>query len=461
MLTYQLEKKGRMPAYEFLYKSIREDILSGRLCADDKLPSKRALAQHLGISVTTVENAYQQLISEGCVVSRPRSGVFVAKLDRLEKNCPLQQKAENSTKDEKEPILLDLAQNMPDAESFPFSTWAHLTREVLSDVFGELFSPVPNQGLMSLRCAIADDLRERKGMSVSPHQIVVGAGAEYLYLLLAQLLGRDAVLAVEDPGYPKIKKIYEQLNVPCVSVLLDEQGVDTAYLKAVSALHISPSHHYPTGVVTPIGRRQELLKWARENKGIIIEDDYDSEFRFSGRPLPTLQSIDRCECVIYMNTFSQTISPSMRMGFMVLPPRLLKRYKEQLYFYSCTVPALEQQVLSRFLSEGFYERHIFRMKKKYRIKREEVLSFFKGCKFVKFIDDKGAGLHFLVGLKSKKSDEELQKKAESMGINLAFLSDFASLEKSRYEHILVVNYASLKPDSLKENAALLEELFSE
>lgn len=458
MLTYQIEKRGELPIYEFLYRSIREDILAGRLLPNSKLPSKRALAEHLGVSVMTVENAYQQLVSEGCVIAKARSGIFVAEVERVKE--PLQvheQIAEDMTHTHK--WTLDLTKVKSDVNTFPFSTWAHLTREALSNGGRELLSPIPNQGLMVLRCAIADDLRQRKGMAVSPAQIVVGSGAEYLYLILAQLLGRDSVLAVEDPGYPKIRKIYEKLGVPCLAVPLDTQGVNPKSLDGAAALHISPSHHYPTGLITPLGRRQALLKWAQETNGIIIEDDYDSEFKFSGMPLPTLQSIDSAGKVIYMNTFSQTISPSMRMGFMVLPPVLLKKYKEELDFYSCTVPALEQQVLAEFLSKGHYERHISRMKKIYRTRREIILSAFRKCSFVSNIEEEGAGLHFLLRLNTSESDCCLKKKAESMGVNLSFLSDFAFIPNKSYEHTAVINYGSFDMERLSSEIELLSSIF--
>lgn len=216
-------------------------------------------------------------------------------------------------------------------------------------------------------------------MAVSPEQIVIGAGAEYLYLLLAQLLGRDTVFAVEDPGYPKIRQVYDACGAVCAPIPLDGQGVELSALErsGAKALHISPNHQYPTGLVTPIVRRQALLRWAEDTGSTIIEDDYDSEFRYTGRPIPTLQSIDDRGRVIYLNTFSQTISPSMRLGFLVLPPRLLERYRQELGFYACTVPALEQHVLARFIAGGHYERHLSRMRKEYRDRRSATISAFR------------------------------------------------------------------------------------
>ena len=359
---------------------------------------------------------------------------------------------------------LDLKSNQVDTARFPVSTWARLTRQVLSEDGAALLRPVPHQGLGALRRAIADDLRDYRGMSVSPEQIIVGAGAEYLYLLLAQLLGPDAVFAAEDPGYPKIRQVYGKCGAACRPVPLDAQGMDLAALTASGATvaHLSPSHHYPTGLVTPIARRQALLRWAEEVDGFIIEDDYDSEFRFSGRPLPTLQSIDRSGRVLYMNTFSQTISPSMRVGFVVLPPRLLERYRRELDFYACTVPALEQHVLARFLSGGYYEQHLSRMRKEYRQRRCAVLAAFRAGPFAHriTISEQGAGLHFLLRLDTDRSDESLRQRAEELGVRLGFLSEYAAVPSEAYAHTLVINYAGLDEGRLPQAVELLGEVFA-
>ena len=302
-------------------------------------------------------------------------------------------------------------------------------------------------------------------MAVSPRQIVVGAGAEYLYLLLAQLLGREAVFAVEDPGYPKIRQVYGKCGAACRPVPLDSQGMDIAALRAsgASVVHLSPSHHYPTGLVTPIGRRQELLRWAEETGGVIIEDDYDSEFRFAGRPIPTLQSIDGGGRVVYMNTFSQTISPSMRVGFLVLPPRLLEQYRRELDFYACTVPALEQHVLARFLAGGCYEQHLSRMRKEYRLRHDRVLEAFRSGPFADHVTiaEQGAGLHFLLRLKTQLPDERFRRQAEELGVHLGFLSEYAAVPNEAYAHTLVVNYAGLDDARLPEAVALLAEVFEQ
>ena len=460
MLTYALENRGSLPLYGYLYQCIREDILNGTLKTGDRLPSKRALAEHLQISVITVEGAYQQLEAEGYVYTQPKRGFFVAAVTHTPTLS-----SSVSIPAPPPPVVwrLDLRSNRVDGSRFPVSTWARLTRQVLSEDSAALLSPVPHQGLPALRQAIADDLRDYKGMAVSPEQIVIGAGAEYLYLLLAQLLGSDAVFAVEDPGYPKIRQVYGKCGARCIPIPLDRQGLDLSALHTSDAnvIHISPSHHYPTGIVTPIGRRQALLRWAEQHDGIIIEDDYDSEFRFSGRPIPTLQSIDSSGRVIYMNTFSQTISPSMRVGFMVLPPRLLEKYRQELDFYACTVPALEQHVLARFLSGGYYEQHLSRMRKEYRTRRAAVLDAFRSSSFAHriTISEQGAGLHFLLHLNTACSDEGLRQRAEELGVRLAFLSEYATLQQANYAHTLVINYANLDASRLEETIALLAEVF--
>lgn len=461
MLTYDMDGRSGAPLYEHLYRCIRRDILSGALAAGEKLPSRRRLAEHLNVSVMTVEGAYRQLEAEGYLTARPRRGFFVSE---VEKRAEPQAAPPLPAAEEVRTWRLDLRSNRVDGRRFPVATWTRLVRQVLSEERETLMAPLPHQGLLELRMAIARDLAQRRGLTVAPEQIVVGAGAEYLYMLLGQLLGREAVIAVEDPGYPKIRQVYTACAMAVRPVGLDGEGMDLQRLRRSGAnvAHISPAHHYPTGLVTPIARRQALLKWAEETGGYLIEDDYDSEFRFTGRPIPTLQSIDTAGRVIYMNTFSQTISPSMRMGFAVLPPGLLEKYRRELDFYACTVPALEQMVLARFLDRGAYEQHLARMRKEYRARRDAVLAAFRASPFARRIriTEQGAGLHFLLTLSTRRTDGELKARAEELGVRLSFLSEYAALTPVP-PHTLVVNYAGLDPGRLPEAMELLERVFGE
>jgi GntR family transcriptional regulator/MocR family aminotransferase len=312
------------------------------------------------------------------------------------------------------------------ADFFPFSVWSKLMREVLLEQDTKLLLPAPYNGVAELREAIADHLYHFRGMSVDPGQIVVGAGTEYLYNLIIQLLGRDNVMGIENPGYYKISRIYDSNRVEYRYVDIDEHGMSVRKLEESRAniIHISPSHHYPTGIVTSIGRRHQLLDWANKSEDrYVIEDDYDSEFRFAGRPIQPLQSIDRNEKVLFINTFSKTMAPSIRISYMVLPPHLLKKYRENLGFYSCTVPSFEQYTLAKFITEGYFERHVNRTRKLYRAQRDKVIEAARTSAFGGRAEILGedAGLHFLLHIQTKKSDAEIIKLAEGEDIGLSSL----------------------------------------
>ena len=308
MLTYELKKQPGLPLYEALYRCIKNDILTGRLLPGEKLPSKRALAANLEVSKITVEGAYEQLLSEGFIRSVEKVGFFVEKTETgnrekstktdVTKDFP----AAMSTTNHPASTFIDLTANF--SARFPFSVWSRLQREVMLDVGEKLLSPVPNQGLPQLRLAISRQLREFRGMDVDPDNILIGAGTDFLYNLLIQLLGRDKIYAVEEPGYSKIRLIYAAGGVRCVGAPMDKQGVRPDALGNAQILHISPSHHFPTGIITTASRRQTLLQWARDGQKWIIEDDYDTEFRFSARPTAAMYTMDRAGKVIYMNTFS-------------------------------------------------------------------------------------------------------------------------------------------------------------
>ncbi|MBR4211966.1 MAG: PLP-dependent aminotransferase family protein [Oscillibacter sp.] len=457
MLTYPLEKRGKTPLYESLYRHIRDDILSGALRAGERLPSRRALAEHLRLSVVTVETAYRQLEAEGYVSVQARRGVFVNETNRPP--APPGAIPEAVAPDAAPRVWkLDLTDNSPDPSLIPAAALARLTRQALSENLEALFVPPPGPGLPALREAIAHDLYEYRGMTVSPEQILVGAGAEYLYLLLPQLLGNSALFALEDPGYLKIRHAYRNSGTRFVCLPLDAHGLNMDALRhsGANVAHISPAHHYPTGLVTPIGRRHALLRWAEESGGWLVEDDYDSELRFTGRPIPTLQSIDHSGRVLYMNTFSQTISPSLRVGYLILPPSLLEVYRRELSFYACTVPTLEQYVLARFLESGQYEQHLSRLRKVYRARRAAVLDAFRENFAGRVtISEQGAGLHFLL----RPRADGIRQRAERAGVRLRFLSDYAAAPTPEQRNTVVVHYAALPPERLAEAMALLNEIF--
>ncbi len=443
MLTYELKKLPGVPLYEALYRCIRGDILSEKLPAGTRLPSKRALSAHLEVSKITVEGAYGQLLAEGFIRSEEKRGYYVEAISV--QSTPVSPRPEPPAPS---PAGLDLTGSRPG--SFPFSVWSRLQREVTLDLGEQLLQPLPNRGIWELRLAIADHLQQFRGMNVSPEQIVLGAGTDFLYNLLVQLLGRELTYGVEEPGYSKIRQIYAAAGARWVSVPLDQEGVCISSLEDVQVLHISPSHHFPTGRITSMARRRALLQWADEKRWI-IEDDYDSEFRFNAHPMPALHSMDSHGRVIYMNTFSKTLAPSIRISFMVLPPALMSRFQKKLGFYSCTVPSFQQYTLARFIRDGHFEKHLNRMRRSYRTLRDGVLKVIRssplGDKLTILEED--AGLHFILRVQTTLSDGALQALCSQMGLNVRCLSHyFHGFVPEEARHCLIVNYSGLKPEEL-------------
>ena len=445
MLTYELKKSPGVPLYEALYRCIRGDILSGALKPGEKLPSKRALSSHLEVSKITVEAAYNQLLAEGYICSREKVGYFV---EAVERPVRRETAASPEKREELPKPLLDLTRT--GTEHFPFSVWSRLQREVMLDYGEKLLQPLPHQGIPELRQAIADHLAAFRGMETDPDNILIGAGTDFLYNLLIQLLGRDKTYAVEEPGYGKIRKIYAAGGVRCISAPMDSRGVRPDGLKNAQVLHFSPSHHFPTGLVTPVQRRLELLNWAKQQNGWIIEDDYDSEFRFDAHPMPAMQSLDS-QRVIYMNSFSKTLAPSIRISYLVLPPALMQQFRQTLGFYSCTVASFEQFTLARFLSRGHFEKHINRMRKFYKSRRNRVVSLLENSPFADKITilEQDAGLHFLVKVDTPLSDEELTARLAASGIQVKALSEYYHLPAGEDRHCFLVNYSVLDEAALE------------
>lgn len=462
MLTYTLEKEKGSSLYTALYTHIREDIRSGKLPAGSRLPSKRSLSANLGVSVVTVETAYAQLIAEGYAYARERSGVYVCAIGAPEQGQP--EPPVFPEEQEAQPPLYDLSGGSGKALPFPLSVWAKTMREVISSRGDALLHRVDYRGVRELREAIAAHLYRFRGMLVSPHQIIIGAGSEHLYGLLVQLLGRESPYAVEDPGYSRIRRVYEANALTLCHIPLDAGGMQETALRQSGAriAHLSPAHHYPTGIVMPIRRRRELLAWAWEEPGRwLIEDDYDSELRHRGKPLPPLFSLDRGQKVIYMSSFSQTIAPSLRISYACLPQPLLERWQQKLGFYSCAVPAFEQYTLAAFIASGSYEKHLNRLKKHYREKRIRILSLLRSSPLhgLCTVEEESAGTHFLLHLPALVPDPLLRQRARERGLDLRFLSDYGRSPQA--PGILIFNYASLDTDRLPAALQTLAELLQE
>lgn len=365
-----------------------------------------------------------------------------------------------SSNDTYQSYKIDLTSNKTPVAMFPFYTWSKYLREVITNQSDALLQACPSGGIYDLRCAISHHLRDFRGMTVNPEQIIIGAGTEYLYGLIIQLLGRNYTFAMEEPCYSKIRKIYKSNDVVCKSIIMDEQGVDihALYKSNANIIHISPSHHFPTGIVTSIKRRYELLSWAMNNKDrYIIEDDYDSEFRLSGKPIPSLQSIDKTGHVIYINTFTKSLTPTIRISYMILPNNLLHLFNKKLGFYSCTVSNFEQYTLARFIETGHFEKHINRMRLYYRKQRNQFIDALEHSPIADkiTIDKADSGIHFLIKIDTNLSDKQLIERAYQNGLKFSCLSDYYENSIYAKNGIIVINYSALSSENINTTVKLL------
>lgn len=484
MRAYDFSKRGKISLYEYLYECLKKDILEGRIAAGEKLPSKREMALLHDISVKTVENAYGQLIAEGYLEAMEKRGYFAAKVSHEnyhihrgawadDRNRKMGYKQGDSGQENRPetygssaslPCFADFtSSNTTTCAKFPLSRWNRVMRETLSSQDVLLLQTAPFQGVEKLRREIAAYLSRNRGMEVDPECILVGAGTEYLYGRLLRLLQKDRY-AVEDPGYRKIARIYRDSGAECCYIPVDESGICTEKLRESGAevVHVSPGYHFPLGTVMPIARRQELLAWASEAPGrYIVEDDYDCEFRYSGRPIPSIQSMDRQQRVIYLNTFNKTLSPALRVGYMVLPEPLMARYEQSMNYYSNTVSSFEQFALAEFMEKGYFERHISRMRKYYREYRERIRLILKesGLPISKTGGDE-AGTRILVELATTLSDAQIKQEAAKAGIKLECLSEFCHERKELFAHTLILNYADMDEAVMKEAIGRLAHIFS-
>lgn len=462
MLLYDFGKRGSRPLYEYLYECLKRDILKGRIEAGTKLPSKRELARDNGISVKTVMNAYEQLVVEGYLISKEKRGYFAAHVEAMPQYSPEPVDYPQIYREEK--WFADFTANNTVYERFPFSMWRRVMREVLAEEGMELVRRAHFLGVERLRQTIADYLYRFRGMKVSPECILIGAGIEYLYGRLIKLLPAGAVYGAENPGYKKIPRIFEDCGLSWRFASMDENGISMESLikSGIQVIHVSPEHHYPLGTVMSAARRQELLSWAAGAPDrYIIEDDYDCEFRYHSRPIPALKSMDLNHRVIYMNTFSKTLAPAIRISYMVLPEPLMVRYVQSANFYSNTVSSCEQYALARFIREGYFERHLSRMRKYYQNQGELLGRIIKQTSLLPTVRVMGgnSGTHLLVKLDTSLTDQEIKEAARAQGINIACLSEFCLEVEPEYENVLVINYSDLDERTLKEAVRRLGNVF--
>lgn len=470
-LTTALDASSDVPLYEQLYQSLAAEMRTGALAAGTRMPGKRRLAAELSVSVNTVDAAYQLLAAEGYLEARERSGFYVQEYLAIPTQLAGQRPAASAIHPEQapavreEPVRLDLSTRGVDVSLFPFRTWARLQKELLYSS-PELLTHGDAKGDLELRQALADYLEEYRGVRCKAHQIIVGAGLEYLLGLLAPLLPGPA--AVENPGYPRAKRVLENNGMACACLPVDEDGLSLEALSVSGAAvcYVTPSHQFPTGVTMPAGRRAELLHWASRRPGqrYIIEDDYDSEFRFDTRPLPSLQGMAGADGpVVYLSTCSRSLAPGIRIAYMVLPEHLLPAWDAAYRLYANTVGRFEQQALARFLREGYFTRHLARERVAYKGRRDALAASLRSAFGPEELTLMGlhTGLHLLARLRNAPPDEALLFAARQRGVRLRLLSEYdltGGDARSDLRGTLVLGYGSLADEEASSVGEALRQI---
>ncbi|MDN4609209.1 PLP-dependent aminotransferase family protein [Sporosarcina highlanderae] len=426
MLLIELNKENETPLYEQIYQQIRDDITDGKLAVGDKLPSKRKLGEFLDISQTTIELAYGQLVAEGFITSKPRKGYFVQEIGELAYVQPVGALSTPTNQKRKE-LEIEFSPGKIDTEFFPFKQWRKYAKDVIDESSRHLLLLGHPHGDPELRQEIAKYLYHSRGVDCSADQIIVGSGTEQLMPLLIRLLGPEAKYAIEDPGYPLTHHVFFHNNREAIPITVDDEGMDVQALSQSDATvaYVTPSHQFPTGTVLSAGRRTALLNWAASNESnFIIEDDYDSEFRYTGRPIPSLQGMDKAGNVIYLSTFSKSLMPSLRIAYMVLPPILLKKYEKAFIHYSSTVPRFDQHTLARFMADGHFSRHLNRMRKVYKRKLQLLTDSLQAyAPHISYSGDE-AGMHILINVHTDDDEVTLTQRASDEGIRVFGLNEY-------------------------------------
>ena len=464
-LAISLDAGLAVPLYEQIYTYIKKEIQSGGLPFRERLPSTRKLAKYLQVSRTTVDMAYEQLVSEGYIEAEPYRGYFVCELEGLYHLEPEKVRPQKTKGAEPPKYGYDFSPNGVDAASFPQNTWRKLSKSVLLEEESQLFQLGDPQGEEGLRRTIAQYLRQARGVNASPEQIVIGAGNDFLLLLLCSMLGSGQRIAMETPTYRKAYDLFRSLSNEVRVVELDEAGMRVDALAQTDAqiAYVMPSHQYPLGIVMPVKRRMQLLEWAERAPGrYIIEDDYDSEFRYKGKPIPALQGYDRSDRVIYIGTFSKSIAPAIRVSYMVLPAVLLELYRRRGRAISCTVSRVDQRMIAAFLRDGYFERHLNKMRAVYKSRHDVLLEELRAFRCVSRISGEHAGVHILLTFTNGMSEEEALRRAAAQGVRVYGLSRYFIGESTPpAEATVILGYANLPEEEIRAAAARLRAAWLE
>jgi len=448
MLMFQLQKQSQTPLYKQLYREIKKAIIDGTIRVDTKLPSKRKLADYLQISQTTVELAYSQLVAEGFIESRPRKGFYAQPVEEL---AYLDVPHGEPVIKEATAYRVDFNSGSIDTRSFPFATWRKLARDILDESNHELLLSGHSQGDEALRKEIARYLYQSRGVVCDADQIVIGSGTEQLLPLLIRLLDKKLVYGYENPGYALTHSIFSHHDRQSIPIELDPDGINIGELEAshVDVAYVTPPHQFPSGSVLSATKRAQLLNWAAAKpERYIIEDDYDSEFRYTSRPIPALQSMDLSDRVIYISTFSKSLMPSLRIAYMVLPKRLLREYQQTFLHYSSSVPRHDQQLVAKFMKDGHFARHLNRMRKLYQKKIKQLSSSLALFAPMVTVSGEQAGMHIVLTIQTPLTEEELVKRAKTAGIRVTGLKSYDVHKRAGTHPKIVLGFGGLSEEEI-------------
>lgn len=484
-----LQGGAKAPLYEKIYEYIKNEIAEGKIRKGEKLPSTRLMARNLAVSRSTVEMAYDQLLAEGYIKAEPCRGFFVCDITELYSLgelpvCKAPEGLPGHGGREELPgyegtanlpgngmtsgmPVVDFSPYAIDTGNFPYNIWRKISRNVLLDDREELLLAGDGRGGYELRSAIAGYLHHARGVNCRVSDIILGAGNEYLEILLTQLLGRDKTILMENPGYPQAYRTFCNMGYTVRTIEAGEQGLDEAQVRSADPelVYMMPSHQFPMGTIMPLKQRLALLKWSSEKEErYLIEDDHDSEYRYRGKPIPSLQSVDRFGKVIYLGTFSKSIAPSLRISYMVLPPQLMEKYQRECGFYSTTVPRMQQEILEAFIREGHFERHLNKMRGVYRGRHDFLLGELKRRNWVKRVSGEHAGLHVLVETETVLSEADICARALAQGVKISGITGYYLGEKAAPGRtgnpVLLLGYGKLSEAEIKYGLSVLDVILA-
>lgn len=462
MLTIYLKENSKKPYYEQIYEYIKQEIVEGKLACHTKLPSSRGLAKHLEVSRSTVDNAYAQLQAEGYIEAVAKKGYFVCQIDELIHMVPVVYPAVSKVQQEKPRCEYDFSPVGADALSFPDTYWRKLTKECVSYDNGTLFQSSEPQGDLAFRKILASYLHQNRGVNCDVDNIIIGAGSQYLMMILLRLLGKDSVIAMENPAFMQTYHTLQSLEHKVIPISLDKYGMCIEELQQSEAnvAYVTPSHQYPLGIVMPVSRRTQLLNWANYEPGrYIIEDDYDSEFRYQGKPIPALQSMDNGRNVIYMGSFSKVISPAVRMSYMVLPQVLMDRYRNIFGAFPSTVSRIDQAVMTKFMEEGYYERHLNRLRNRYKMRHDTLIAGLKKWGDKVHLSGTNAGSYVVLEWHGMMQEQELYETALQQSVLVYPIKNYCITPSFFMYPTFLMGFAKMAEEEMEQAIKRLQDIW--